>query len=89
MKIRLIGNGMALGWNPRQGNLNQVAPEQSIGGDIFQNRRGQLPSAQRRVYYEADLNYSSGRRGSERLVYSNDGLLFITRDHYQTFTQIQ
>ncbi|MDX9705860.1 MAG: ribonuclease domain-containing protein, partial [Weeksellaceae bacterium] len=36
-------------------------------------------------YYEADINYNCGRRGSERLVYSDDGLIFITKDHYKTF----
>jgi hypothetical protein len=43
----------------------------------------------RRIWYEADINYTSGYRGTERILYSNDGLIFVTYDHYQTFYEIQ
>ncbi|MFZ5596903.1 MAG: RHS repeat-associated core domain-containing protein [Bacillota bacterium] len=91
---RLPGNfitkaeARGLGWNPSKGNLADVAPGKSIGGDIFKNIEGKLPSAPGRVFYEADINYSSGFRGTERIIYSNDGLIYKTVDHYQTFTQI-
>lgn len=79
----------ALGWDPKKGNLNDVAPGKSIGGDVFNNRGNPLPTAPGRVWYEADTNYSSGFRGSERIIYSNDGLIYQTTDHYTTFTKIK
>ncbi|MED4654951.1 ribonuclease domain-containing protein, partial [Bacillus pseudomycoides] len=79
----------ALGWNNRAGNLHQVAPGKSIGGDIFENRKNQLPNTSGRTWYEADINYLSGYRGNDRIVYSNDGLIYKTSDHYKTFTQIK
>jgi hypothetical protein len=78
-----------LGWNPKEGNLADVAPGKSIGGDIFRNKEGLLPKADYRVWYEADINYTSGFRGSDRLLYSSDGLIYKTIDHYKTFTQIK
>ena len=58
----------------------------SIGGDRFRNREGRLPA--RRQWREADLDYRGGRRGSKRLVFSEDGQRFVTVDHYRTFTEI-
>jgi hypothetical protein len=78
----------ALGWNPKAGNLAEVAPGNSIGGDVFQNKQGLLPDAPGRTWYEADLNYSGGYRGSERLIYSSDGQIYYSGDHYKTFQQI-
>lgn len=78
-----------LGWNPKLGNLDVVAPGKSIGGDVFKNTEGLLPKAPGRTWYEADINYTGGFRGTDRLLYSNDGLLFKTTDHYKTFTQIE
>ena len=76
----------ALGW--RGGPLEPFAPGKSIGGDRFGNYEGLLPSAKGRTWYEADANYRGGNRGAERVVYSNDGLIYYTRDHYKTFTQL-
>lgn len=78
-----------LGWDNTQGNLWDVAEGMSIGGDRFGNREGLLPEAKGRQYYECDVNYQGGYRGAERIVYSNDGLVFYTADHYKTFTQIE
>jgi hypothetical protein len=78
----------ALGWDPKKGNLHEVAPGKSIGGDIFKNKGNPLPDAPNRVWYESDINYSSGYRGNEKLIYSNDGLIYKTTDHYKTFTPI-
>ncbi|MBQ9691312.1 MAG: hypothetical protein IJV62_04380 [Eggerthellaceae bacterium] len=76
------------GWNPEQGNLNDVMPGKSIGGSIFHNDDKTLPSKSGRVWHECDVNYHTGFRGSERIVYSNDGLIFYTPDHYKTFEQL-
>ncbi|QDM42279.1 ribonuclease [Paenibacillus thiaminolyticus] len=77
-----------LGWDARQGNLHEVAPGKSIGGDIFRNREGKLPKQKGRIWYEADINYTEGHRGKDRIVFSNDGLIYKTEDHYETFEPI-
>lgn len=77
-----------LGWVPEQGNLNEVAPGKSIGGDRFGNYEGKLPAQKGRSYREADVYDSPERRGAERLVFSNDGLIFYTPDHYKTFYDV-
>ena len=60
-----------------------------VGGDSFGNREGQLPKKSGRRYYEADLKAGyTNHRGPLRLVYSNDGLIFYTQDHYDSFEQL-
>jgi ribonuclease T1 len=76
----------ALGWNSDLRNLWEVTDHMSIGGDIFYNREGYLPNKIDRTYYECDINYSGGNRGAERIVFSNDGLVYYTEDHYASFT---
>lgn len=78
-----------LGWEAQAGNLHDVAPGKSIGGDRFYNREGRLPDKPGRIWYEADIGYEGGHRGSERIVYSNDGLIYRTSDHYETFERIE
>ena len=73
------------GWIASEGNLCDVLPGRAIGGDIFTNREKQLPARKGRTYYEADLNYSCGNRNADRMVFSDDGLIFVTHDHYKTF----
>ena len=75
----------SLGWVPSQGNLWEVTDRKSIGGDRFGNREGLLPAKEGRQYYECDIHYEGGFRGAERIVYSNDGLVYYTADHYATF----
>ncbi len=75
-----------LGWDSKKGNLTDVAPGKSIGGDRFGNYEEILPK--KKKYTECDVNYESGRRGSERIVFSNDGDIYYTADHYETFTQL-
>lgn len=77
-----------LGWDNKKGNLWDVAEGKSIGGDYFGNYEELLPKAKGRKYTECDVNYDGGYRGSERIIFSNDGLIFYTDDHYQTFTQL-
>ncbi len=79
----------ALGWDPKKGNLADVAPGKSIGGDVFKNNEGLLPNAPNRTWYEADINYTGGYRNSDRFVYSSDGLLYKSTDHYKTFTKVE
>lgn len=77
-----------LGWNSKEGNLWEVAPGMSIGGSRFGNYEGALPDKEGRKYFECDIDYEGGYRGAKRLVYSNDGLIFYTEDHYNTFEQL-
>jgi hypothetical protein len=76
------------GWDKSAGNLWDVTNMKSIGGDYFGNREGLLPDANGRKYYECDINYNGGYRGAERIVFSNDGLIFYTSDHYESFEQL-
>lgn len=75
------------GWNASKGNLCDVLPGRAIGGDVFTNRERSLPVKKGRTWYEADLNYNCGHRNSDRLLFSNDGLVYVTHDHYKTFKQ--
>lgn len=79
---------MALGWDSKEGNLWEVADGMSIGGDTFGNREGLLPKEKGRVYYECDIDYEGGFRNSKRIVFSNDGLIYYTEDHYESFEEI-
>lgn len=79
----------SLGWDPKEGNLWDVSDKAVIGGDRFGNREGLLPKARARTYYEADIDYNGGRRNAKRLVYSDDGLMFYTDDHYNTFKEVK
>ena len=73
------------GWDPEKGNLGKVCPGFSIGGDRFSNYEGHLPEKDGRKYYECDIDYRVGSRNAKRIVYSNDGLVYYTDDHYNTF----
>ena len=57
----------------------------SIGGDKFGNFEGKLEKKQGRKYYEADIDYDGKKRNAKRIVFSNDGLIYYTDDHYNTF----
>ncbi len=74
-----------LGWEG--GSLEPYAPGMCIGGDRFGNYEGNLPEKDGRTYYECDINtLGADRRGAERIVFSDDGLIYYTADHYETFT---
>ena len=77
-----------LGWISSEGNLWDVAPGKSIGGDYFGNYEGQLPEAKGREYHECDIDFTGSRRNAKRILFSNDGLIFYTEDHYNTFEQL-
>ena len=74
-----------LGWEG--GSVEEFAPGYAIGGDKFGNREGLLPVAEGRQYYECDIDTDGqDSRGAKRIVYSNDGLIYYTDDHYESFT---
>ena len=73
-----------LGWEG--GSVEDYAPGCAIGGDKFGNREGLLPKASGRQYYECDIDtLGKDSRGAKRIVYSNDGLVYYTEDHYESF----
>ena len=75
----------AAGWE--NGSVEKYFPGRSIGGDVFQNREGLLPKASGRTYYECDIDTAGQRnRGTKRIIYSNDGLIYYTEDRYESFT---
>ena len=75
----------ALGWNG--GELEPYAPGKCIGGSYFGNYEGLLPEAPGRNYYECDIDtLGAESRGEKRLIYSTDGLIYYTDDHYESFT---
>lgn len=76
-----------LGWTG--GGLEPYAPGKCIGGDKFGNREGLLPDADGRTWTECDIDtLGASSRGAKRIVFSNDGLIFYTDDHYESFTQL-
>ena len=76
------------GWKTQYKHLNEALPNKMLGGDLYENDDSKLPSAPGRRWYEADINYTGGKRNRQRVLYSNDGLIFVTYDHYQTFYEI-
>ena len=79
----------ALGWENKKGNLWKVAKGCSIGGDRFGNYEGLLPDKKGRKWTECDIDFEGGYRGGERIVFSNDGLIYYTEDHYESFDKIE
>jgi len=77
-----------LGWDSSRNYVSDVAPGKSIGGDRFGNYEELLPTKKGRIWYEADCYYTTGKRNAHRIVYSNDGLVYYTDDHYETFTKM-
>ncbi|MBB6331354.1 hypothetical protein HNP24_002304 [Chryseobacterium sediminis] len=71
------------GWNPSQGNLCDVLPGKAIGGDKFGNREGRLPDGEK--YFEADVNYHCGGRNADRIIYTQNGDVYLTKNHYKSF----
>lgn len=78
----------ALGWDSSYNYLSDVAPGMSIGGDYFGNYEEKLPAGKGISYHEADCWYTKGRRNAFRVVYSTEGRVWYTEDHYNTFTEL-
>lgn len=76
-----------LGWSG--GSLEPYAPGKCIGGDRFGNYEGLLPKKTGRSYTECDIDTLGKKsRGAKRIVFSNDGLIYYTDDHYASFTML-
>ena len=74
----------ALGWEG--GSVEKFAPGKAIGGDYYGNYEGKLPSGN---YHECDINtHNKSSRGAERIIYSSDGRIYYTSNHYESFTQL-
>ena len=77
-------DAQALGWPG--GSLEPYAPGKCIGGSRFGNYEGLLPEADGRTYTECDIDtLGADSRGAKRIVFSNDGLIYYTEDHYKSF----
>lgn len=77
------GEARSKGWVASKGNLCDVLPGRAIGGDKFSNREKTLPTGAQ--YFEADVNYTCGRRNADRIVFTENGDVWLTHDHYKTF----
>ena len=77
-----------LGWNSGKAPVH-YAPGKMMTRGVYYNTNGHLPSAPGRIWYEADINYYQGKRNAQRLLWSDDGLIFVTYDHYQTFIEVK
>lgn len=72
------------GWSG--GSVQKYLPGKAIGGDVFGNREGLLPYKEGRIYFECDIDTDGkSTRGAKRIVFSNDGLIYYTDDHYESF----
>lgn len=73
-----------LGWNG--GSVEVYIKDKAIGGDVFSNYEQLLPVKEGRIYYECDIDtHGQDSRGAKRIIYSNDGLIYYTDDHYESF----
>ncbi|WP_332018354.1 ribonuclease domain-containing protein [Kaistella sp.] len=77
------GEARSQGWVASKGNLCDVLPGRAIGGDRFSNREKTLPTGAQ--YFEADVNYNCGRRNADRIVFTKNGDVWLTHDHYKSF----
>ena len=76
------------GWKSDKFNLADVCPGKIIGNVLYKNKEEKLPSTVDRTWYEADFDYSNDTRSSNRIFYSNDGLIFVSYDHAKTFYEL-
>lgn len=77
-----------LGWDSSYNYVSDVAPGKSIGGDYFGNYESRLPVKKGVTYREADALYRKGKRNAFRIIWSSDGRVWYTEDHYNTFTEL-
>ena len=87
LPANFITKSEAEGYGWSGGSVERYFDGGAIGGDVFSNREGLLPKASGRIYYECDIDtLGKDSRGAKRIVYSNDGLIYYTPDHYESFT---
>ena len=77
------GEARKQGWVASKGNLCDVLPGRAIGRDTFSNREKTLPSGNK--YFEADVNYNCGNRNADRIVFTKNGEVWLTKNHYKSF----
>ncbi|MDP2453443.1 MULTISPECIES: ribonuclease domain-containing protein [unclassified Kaistella] len=77
------GEARKQGWVASKGNLCDVLPGRAIGGDNFSNREKTLPAGNK--YFEADVNYNCGNRNADRIVFTKNGEVWLTKNHYKSF----
>ncbi len=77
------GEARKLGWVASKGNLCDILPGRAIGGDHFSNREKTLPAGNK--YFEADVNYNCGNRNADRIVFTKNGEVWLTKNHYKSF----
>lgn len=76
-----------MGWHG--GSVEKYAPGKAIGGDHFGNYEKKLPEKSGRKYYECDIDtLGKDNRGPKRIIYSSDGLIYYTGDHYGSFSKM-
>ena len=78
----------AMGWQNGYRYVSDIEPGLCIGGDYFGNYEQKLPMVKGRKYYEADCFYTGGPRNEYRIIYSTDGHVWYTGDHYNSFTEL-
>ena len=78
----------ARGWQDQYRYVGDIEPGLCIGGDYFGNYERKLPVVKGRKYYEADCFYQGGPRNEYRIIYSTDGHVWFTGDHYETFIEL-
>ena len=76
------------GWKSKKANLNDVLPGKMIGGNVYNNNGNLLPYKKGRIWREADFDFTEGYRNNKRILYSNDGLIFLSYDHAKTFYEL-
>lgn len=79
----IIQSGWSNGKSPAK-----YAPGKMITRGVYRNEDLRLPDAPGRIWYEADLNYYYGKRNGHQILWSNDGLIFVTYNHYETFIEV-
>ena len=67
----------------------KYAPGKMLTRGVYRNKDKHLPDVLGRIWYEADLNYYSGKRNRRRIVWSNDGLMFVTYNHYRDYIEVE
>ena len=83
-EARALGQG----WKTTYRYVGDIGPGITIGGDCFGNYEQKLPVVKGRKYYEADCYYEGGPRNEYRIIYSKDGHVWYTEDHYNTFVEL-
>ena len=78
----------ARGWQDQYRYVGDIEPGLCIGGDYFGNYERKLPVVKGRKYYEADCFYHGGPRNGYRIVYSTDGHVWYSEDHYENFVEL-